>query len=411
MTHAAEFTFFQNILKNMHLEPIILEEPFHYDTTDFDLGLPRLIYPDIDYPQQLQHFCRSCAPNMIYKIFDEYLFNYLIFLLPGTDKKTCILIGPYTLTHWNQTTLLELAETFHIPPAAFTQFREFYERIPYVANGEMLVSIVNTFCTTIGGSVENYALQRVSPQNPLQDFAASFSTYESAPQEQFAAMQAIERRYHAENDLMQSIIQGNSRKIEAFVDSFTMSHLESRTADPIRNAKNYAIIMNTLLRKAAEVGSVHPLYVDKLSAQFAHKIELLPSVKDATALLKEMARKYVLLVRNHSLKGYSPIVRRVLIYIDSNLSSDLSLKTHAKHLNVNPSYLSSVFKKETGSTLTDYVARKRVDHAIFLLNTTTLQIQTIAQHCGIPDICYFTKTFKKLTGKTPSEYRNLITSK
>lgn len=121
-----------------------------------------------------------------------------------------------------------------------------------------------------------------------------------------------------------------------------------------------------------------------------------------------MARKYTLLVKNHSLQGYSTLVRRVLVHIDTDLASDLTLNTQAKLLDVNPSYLSTVFKKETGHTLTEYVTGKRIDHAVFLLNSTNMQIQTVAQYCGIPDICYFTKTFKKLVGKTPTEYKSSV---
>ncbi len=44
--------------------------------------------------------------------------------------------------------------------------------------------------------------------------------------------------------------------------------------------------------------------------------------------------------------------------------------------------------------MTEYVNRKRVEHAIFLLNSTNLQIQEIAAACGIPDVNYFTKIFK-----------------
>ena len=64
-----------------------------------------------------------------------------------------------------------------------------------------------------------------------------------------------------------------------------------------------------------------------------------------------------------------------------------------------------LISKETGVTLTEFVSKKRIDHAAFLLTSTNLQIQTIAQHCGIFDVNYFTKTFKKITGKTPKEYR------
>lgn len=108
------------------------------------------------------------------------------------------------------------------------------------------------------------------------------------------------------------------------------------------------------------------------------------------------------------MKGHSLLVRKILVRIDSDLTADLSLKAQADFLDVNPSYLSTLFKKETGTTLTEYVNRKRVEHGIFLLNTTQMQIQTVAQNCGISDVNYFTKTFKKIVGKTPKDYRNHI---
>ena len=126
--------------------------------------------------------------------------------------------------------------------------------------------------------------------------------------------------------------------------------------------------------------------------------------------MKEMVRRYCLLVRNHSMKGYSLLIRKVLTQIDYDLTADLSLKNLASQLNVNPSYLSTLFKKETGSTLTEYVNQKRIEHAIFLLNSSSLQIQMIAQYSGIPDVNYFTKTFKKIIGITPKEYRDKITN-
>jgi len=115
--------------------------------------------------------------------------------------------------------------------------------------------------------------------------------------------------------------------------------------------------------------------------------------------------KYCLLVKNHSMQHFSKLVQHVILRIESDLTADLSLRAHAQQFSVNASYLSALFKKETGSTLTDYVNRMRIDHAIFLLNVTDMQVQTIAQYCGIPDVNYFTKLFKRTVGKTPKEYR------
>ena len=91
--------------------------------------------------------------------------------------------------------------------------------------------------------------------------------------------------------------------------------------------------------------------------------------------------------------------------IESNLSSDLTLSELASTLNINASYLSTVFKKETGKTITAYVNEKRIELAQELLKTTNLQIQTIAQYCGIIDVHYFTRLFKKTTGLSPKQFR------
>lgn len=164
--------------------------------------------------------------------------------------------------------------------------------------------------------------------------------------------------------------------------------------------------MNTLLRKAVENCAVHPIYIEKESSAFARKIELQTSEAAINALLKEMVQRYTLLAKKHSLRGYSPLVRRVMVNVESDLSADLSLRSQAKLLGINPSYLSTVFKKETGQTLTEYVTEKRIRQAVSLLSSTNMQIQTVAEYCGITDLCYFTKIFKKVMGMTPTQYRN-----
>ena len=120
----------------------------------------------------------------------------------------------------------------------------------------------------------------------------------------------------------------------------------------------------------------------------------------------EMFKVYCQLVNKHSMKNYSIPVQKAIICIDSDLTADLTLSALAKIQNISAGYLSAIFKKETGKTLTDYVTSKRIDCAKRLLKTSNLQIQTIAQHCGIPDFQYFSKSFKKYTGMTPKVYRD-----
>ena len=94
-----------------------------------------------------------------------------------------------------------------------------------------------------------------------------------------------------------------------------------------------------------------------------------------------------------------------MLLIDSDLSADLSLRSLADHQSISYGYLCALFKRETGKTISAYVREKRIKHAAHLLATTHLQIQTVALHCGIMDVQYFSKIFKRQTGKTPKEYR------
>ena len=118
-----------------------------------------------------------------------------------------------------------------------------------------------------------------------------------------------------------------------------------------------------------------------------------------------MAQGYCRLVRNHTTKGYSTPIQKAIILIEGNLSSDLSLARLARELNVNSSYLSTLFKKETGSTVTDYITDRRISHAKHLLKSSRLQVQTVGQLCGFEDVHYFSKVFKRLAGYTPKQYR------
>ena len=132
---------------------------------------------------------------------------------------------------------------------------------------------------------------------------------------------------------------------------------------------------------------------------------------DFQKIIEQIIATYCVMVRNLNRQAYSPIIQKIIAYIDTDLRTDLSLKTFAKYLNVNASYLSVQFRKETGKTLTEYIRDVRMDAAAYLLRNTRLQIQTVAQHCGMSDVNYFSKLFKKTHGITPKQFRDYCSEK
>lgn len=409
MNYSSELHFAERLLQKYHLHIQIYKEPVD-ETLIPDYGLRRMINPNVDYRKLLDSVPEHFHPNTIYRIHDLFYCHYLFFILPDQEETTYALIGPYYLSEITSADILAITQKLSLSPEKTAQLEKFYQNIPYISDESKIYNIILTLGEFLWSDIDNFSIQ------DTQDFMCFDLDYlladipQEETQEALLSMKMLENRYDIEGKLMQAVSQGQTHKAEMLLAEFSTLQMESRAADPLQSMKYYSIVLNTLLRKAAEYGAVHPIHIDSLSSRFARKIDAGYSVKVLSRLQNDMVHKYCLLVKNHSLKGYSLLVRKVLTRIDSDLTADLSLHAQAELLNVNSSYLSTLFKKETGVTLTDYVNKKRMEHAILLLNTTTIQIQSIAQHCGIPDVNYFTKTFKKYVGKTPKEYRDVITS-
>lgn len=218
-------------------------------------------------------------------------------------------------------------------------------------------------------------------------------------------LQTVEQWYAFENELMETVTRGQLEKAATLSKAFTQVSFPAQAEDLLQNMKNYALITNTLLRKAAQNGGVHPTLLDKVSSGFAKDIELLAGETAARSLMGQMALAYCRLVRKNTATSYSPPVQKAIACIDADLTAHLSLGTLAKSLNVSSSYLSTLFKKDTGQTLTGYIHRRRICHAMHLLQTTNLQVQIIAQQCGMEDVHYFSKIFKRFAGLSPRAYR------
>lgn len=90
------------------------------------------------------------------------------------------------------------------------------------------------------------------------------------------------------------------------------------------------------------------------------------SLSDVNALSSEMIHKYCLLVKNHAMKGYSAVTKEIISYIDFHYTEDLNLNYFAGMFNMSKTYLSNLFKKETGVTLTDFIHQVRMRPAHFL---------------------------------------------
>lgn len=98
-------------------------------------------------------------------------------------------------------------------------------------------------------------------------------------------------------------------------------------------------------------------------------------------------------------------ISNVKAFIDQNFTEKIALEIVAKQFNVNKSYLLRLFKENTGITVNNYILQKRILLAKTKLRFTNKTLDVIAEECGFECANYFIRSFKKIEGLTPGEYR------
>lgn len=368
-------------------------------------GLEYLVQANEYFSPSLERQFAQAQDNVLYRTADAFGCCVLFLRLPKTRPSTLLVVGPYLEKPLEQEELYERAEQLRIPTNRLSALQSYYGRFMCFPEDSPLYAMVEVFAEHIWQGAENYTFRDGRPETFEESIRYRDVLSATDPER---AMRMMEERYAFEKQLMDAVSKGLTHKAEMLFSGFSSASFERRLSDSLRNLKNYAIITNTLLRKAAQDGGVHPLYLDSLSSDFARRIEQVPEPSAMQGFMMEMFRSYCRLVRKHSMQGYSQPIQKTIIRIDSDLTADLSLSSLAEAQGINASYLSALFRRETGETVTDYVSRKRVELAVHLLSTTGLQVQTVAQHCGFADVHYFTKVFKKFTGETPRQLRESL---
>lgn len=131
---------------------------------------------------------------------------------------------------------------------------------------------------------------------------------------------------------------------------------------------------------------------------------------DDDVLESTIIRSMVHLKKRHAVleppkTGNDLLVERVRFYIIEHISEEISRNDLASFVGLSPEYLSTYFKKETGTTLSEHIKAERVEFAKRLLRHSNLSISAISGNVGYDSLSYFSQVFRRSVGFTPREYR------
>lgn len=121
---------------------------------------------------------------------------------------------------------------------------------------------------------------------------------------------------------------------------------------------------------------------------------------------KDITMKTMYFVKYHKKSENKKTIEEIVAYIDKNYFKKISLTSVAEKFYINPTYLSRIFKVETGFNFSDYINKKRMNVSASLIKDNTLKLKDISEMVGYDNINYFFRKFKNHFGCTPSEYKS-----
>lgn len=344
------------------------------------------------FESEIRNILDTGLENYIYIIKDNFEINYLILVF---DDSELLIGGPFLTENQGKfENIRNILKKNNIKAENLKELRRYYMELP-VVNVNKTLSTLDTLMKFnhlkemkiefINGSLREMEMC-IHSQEELKDKMAYYKEI-----------------YTIENQMMEAVSLGNDKKAAFLFTQLDSSRLGLIQRDFLEYHKSFYTILNTLLRKSIENVDVHPYYLNEISRNFAEIIVSQNNVDNFENLALEMIKKYCDYAVKYKMNQYSLNIKKAMNYVNINIHHKITAKQVADYLHINNSYLSTLFKKEIGLTITEYINKRKIEIAKDLIINTNLKINEIGDYIGIYDSNYFTKLFKKIEGITPSE--------
>lgn len=223
--------------------------------------------------------------------------------------------------------------------------------------------------------------------------------------------------YEAEVNVVQLFSQAEERELEKNLMENKSSGAVQLTMNFLKQCENNRDIsiyslFTSLIQLMNVINKVYSMKKEKNNTEENKNSYLLFNFKTdlysfySMEELKEYMKELILHVSEEP-EQKSSIVKDLLQYLEWNYQYDITVNELAAHKYfVNPSYLSRLFKSETGMTFSKYLKELRMKKAAELLKESELKIGDVACCVGYNDVSYFIQTFKKQYSMTPEQFKN-----
>lgn len=214
--------------------------------------------------------------------------------------------------------------------------------------------------------------------------------------------------WKAEQEMLQMFREGSPDYRKALGKSTNLSSgVKFDIGDSLRKQKNDVIVLLVLCSRASIEGGLNPSIAYTLNDYYMQKLEEAKSASTINNLTHTMLEDFMQRVRSaKQTTDVSSQIQNICDYISVNPREKFSIAELAERTGYTEYYFSHKFKKEIGISIADFIKQVKLEKAKLLLSATTMNIQEISDELAFGSRSYFSSSFQKAFGMSPSDYRN-----
>lgn len=218
--------------------------------------------------------------------------------------------------------------------------------------------------------------------------------------------------YNSEFGFYRAVASGDLAQVKTFLldvndeNTFNKNGYGKLSDNRTQNARYHFVVAAALITRFCTESGMDREVAYTLSDLFIHSMDKLTTFHQILQLYNKMILQFTeQMARYHHTDVYSIQVVKAMEYISANLHRKLTTEDVGHALSVNRSYLSALFKKETGGSLHAYILSEKIKACGQMLLTTDLSYAEISEYYGFSSQSHFTRCFREETGLTPAQYR------
>ncbi|MDO5572583.1 MAG: AraC family transcriptional regulator [bacterium] len=220
--------------------------------------------------------------------------------------------------------------------------------------------------------------------------------------------------YTEELDFYNSVKSGNLEKIKQlkYADFTKQPGLGCLSENYLQNIKYHFVIATAMIARYCIEGGLEHEFAYNASDLYINKVDKCISKSEVVSLQYDMIQYFTTqMYKLRTAKIYSLPITKCIDYIYNHLHTSISRNTLTSITGLSEGYLSRLFKKETGYSISDYIRNRKLDTARNMLTHSEYSITMISETLCFASQSYFISVFKKCVGMTPLQYRNYYSCK